>query len=567
MTESKDTGETAELRIRAEERLTSGALDSYPPGTALGASAGIEAALHELRVHQIELEMQNEELHRVQVELELSRARFVDLYEFAPVGYVTLDEGGKVVEANLTIVSMLRVDRASLVGQHLGRFVFADDEDVFYRFRRALASEAGARSECEVRLKVAGGEPLWAQLVASKTRTEDDRLAVRLIITDISARVAAEAELEREAKELERVYQLLTIEERLLRQAEAEARLGSWRMEKATGQLNWSEEMYGLFGIDRETFPGKVDEVVAAAVHPDDRAMLEAITAASKSDGQPRAAEYRIVKSDGSTRWIHAAGSQELDERGDVVALVGFAQDVTERKEREELLRVSESRLASLLRQRESDLVTVSRALTSVIDVLGQVVEARDPYTAGHQRRVAELAAAIAQDMGMAEAELEQIRVASLVHDVGKMSVPAEILSKPGTLTCYEYELIKAHAEEGYRAAESAHFEEPIPEIIYQHHERCDGSGYPRQLFADEILPQSKILMVADVVEAMMSHRPYRSALPLSTALEELAAGAGTLYDADVAESCRRVMREGCFRFSESFELPSSAQGETAEVS
>ena len=175
----------------------------------------------------------------------------------------------------------------------------------------------------------------------------------------------------------------------------------------------------------------------------------------------------------------------------------------------------------------------------------------RDPYTAGHQRRVAELAVAIEREMGMPEADVADVRVAGLMHDIGKMSVPAEILSKPSALTPIEFTLIKGHSQAGYEIISSAHMPGPIAELVHQHHERCDGSGYPRGLVADELLEGAKVLAVADVAEAMMSHRPYRAGLGVDAALAEIERGSGQQYDPQVAEACIRVFRERGFEFSE----------------
>jgi putative nucleotidyltransferase with HDIG domain len=193
----------------------------------------------------------------------------------------------------------------------------------------------------------------------------------------------------------------------------------------------------------------------------------------------------------------------------------------------------------------------VQRSLASAVRVIGEVVEIRDPYTGGHQRRVSQLATRIAQEMKMPSAQVEEIRVAALIHDAGKMAVPIEILSKPGTLSALEFWLIKGHAEAGYRIVSSAEMAGDTAEIIYEHHERCDGSGYPRGLSGDTLLLGAKVLMVADVVEAMTSHRPYRAALGLDTALEEIDGGAGSRYDAVVSRACIGVFREKSFAFSE----------------
>lgn len=186
----------------------------------------------------------------------------------------------------------------------------------------------------------------------------------------------------------------------------------------------------------------------------------------------------------------------------------------------------------------------------SVTELVCQVVAIRDPYTASHQRRVSELAAAIAEDMGVSGPELRDIRDAALMHDVGKVAVPAEILAKPGTLSDTEFALLRGHAEASYSIIGSANLDYPLAEIVYQHHERCNGSGYPRGLTENAMLTGAKILAVADVVEAMVSHRPYRASLGIDAALRTIEEGSGDLFFAPAVASCMRVFRENHFEFS-----------------
>jgi putative nucleotidyltransferase with HDIG domain len=171
----------------------------------------------------------------------------------------------------------------------------------------------------------------------------------------------------------------------------------------------------------------------------------------------------------------------------------------------------------------------------------------KDPYTAGHQVRVAKLARAIASELGMSDEQVEAIRTASLLHDIGKIIVPPEILNKPGKLSALERSFVEVHAQASYEILKSIEFEFPIAEIILQHHERLDGTGYPRGLSGDSILKEARILTVADVVEAMASHRPYRPALPLETALEEIVSHRGTLYDAEAVDACLRLFADKGF--------------------
>ncbi|MFO7785966.1 MAG: HD-GYP domain-containing protein [Thermodesulfobacteriota bacterium] len=193
----------------------------------------------------------------------------------------------------------------------------------------------------------------------------------------------------------------------------------------------------------------------------------------------------------------------------------------------------------------------LQETLDGVIKVIAHIVESKDPYTAGHQRRVAELACAIAHEMELSEERIKGIRMAATIHDIGKVSVPSEILSKPGRLTDMEFGLIKAHPQMGYEILKGVDFPWPVAEIAYQHHERMDGSGYPRGIKGDEILPEARIIAVADVVEAMASHRPYRPALGIEAALEEISQNKGNAYDPVVADACLEVFTKGEFTFKE----------------
>ena len=186
----------------------------------------------------------------------------------------------------------------------------------------------------------------------------------------------------------------------------------------------------------------------------------------------------------------------------------------------------------------------IFNALKETVQVLAMTLEAKDPYTAGHQKKVAKLASDIAREMGLSEEKIEGIHFAGLIHDIGKVYIPSEILNRPGRLSDLEFELIKTHAQVGYDIIKSVQFPWPIAEAIFQHHERMDGSGYPSGFSGKDIIMEARILAVADTIEAMASHRPYRPALSLEEALEEISSKKKVLYDDKVVGACLRLFRD-----------------------
>jgi putative nucleotidyltransferase with HDIG domain len=210
-------------------------------------------------------------------------------------------------------------------------------------------------------------------------------------------------------------------------------------------------------------------------------------------------------------------------------------------KSENERIRTEEALLQSIEKLR--------RSAGFIIDVVVMAVEARDPYTAGHQKRVTDLARSIATEMKLSAEIIDGIRMAGLIHDLGKISIPPEILGKPRLLNNDEYNLVKTHAEIGYQILKDIDFFRPVALIVYQHHERMNGTGYPQGLRGTEILLESRILAVADVVEAICTHRPYRPALGIDKALKEIFQHRGVLYDTEVVDVCIQLFREKGFSF------------------
>ena len=244
--------------------------------------------------------------------------------------------------------------------------------------------------------------------------------------------------------------------------------------------------------------------------------------------------QLEMMRKDGTTVWTEVKFSFIRDEDQRPVGILGVTRDITERKQAEEEL--------------QQTLESLRKAVGATIQVMVSAVEMRDPYTAGHQLRTANLACAIATEMGLPQDKIDGLRMAGSIHDIGKLSIPAEILSKPTKLTNLEFSLIKEHSQKGYEMLKDVESPWPLAQIVYQHHERMDGSGYPRNLKGDEILMEARIMAVADVVEAMASHRPYRPALGIDAALDEIEKNRGTLYDNAVADACLRLFREKGFQ-------------------
>lgn len=297
----------------------------------------------------------------------------------------------------------------------------------------------------------------------------------------------------------------------------------------------------------------------AAANNPPDLVLLDI-----RMPGMDGYEVCRRLKADPATRdvpVIFVSAVTETDEKVQGFAL-GAVDFVTKPYQYEELIARLRTHLElHRLRHHLEDLVlertaelresqnNLKSSLLDSIAALAATVEMRDPYTAGHQHRVAQLAVAIAHELQLPEDQVEGVHLAGVVHDVGKIRVPAEILSKPRRLMEMEFAIIKEHPQDGYEILKSIDFPWPIAQIVRQHHERLDGSGYPQALKGDQILLEARILAVADVVEAMSSHRPYRAALGVEAALKEIELGRGSVYDATVVDACLRLFAEKRFAF------------------
>jgi PAS domain S-box-containing protein len=318
--------------------------------------------------------------------------------------------------------------------------------------------------------------------------------------------------------------------ETLLLESQRVARVGHYEFDLARDVWDASEVLMDIFGIDEShvrDFKGFLQ-----LVHPDDRSAVERYFVDEVvGHRSPFDKEYRIVRaSNGAERWVHGLGTLTYDTAGAPLSLFGVIQDVTDRKRSEAAVDESTARL--------------ERMVYDVAEAMGRVAEARDPYTQGHQQRVALLAKRIAVRMGLSQTVVDEVEMAGLLHDVGKLRIPTEILTKPGGLSEAEFALVKDHPEQSHEILKGIAFPWAVAEIALQHQERMNGSGYPAGLKGEEMLPAARILAVADVVEAMASHRPYRPALGVEAAMEEIVSHP-ELYDGDVVAACVSLHADG----------------------
>ncbi len=289
-----------------------------------------------------------------------------------------------------------------------------------------------------------------------------------------------------------------------------------------------NEAMAKMFGYDSpaEIMADITDVAAQLYVHPEERASVKKIIAEQNAIQNY---EVKFHRKDGGAFWGSATMKAIRNGKDQILYYEGIIEDITERKLSIERLR---------------------KTLGGAVQAIASLVETRDPYTAGHQRRVADLARAIATEMGLSGDQIDGIRIAGTIHDLGKISVPSEILTIPRKLTALEYSLIKNHPQSGYDILKDIEFPWPIARMIVEHHERINGSGYPNGLRGEDLLIESKILSVADVVEAMATHRPYRPALGIDAALAEITANRGILYDPEVVNACLRLFRDKGYQIS-----------------
>lgn len=435
----------------------------------------------------------------------------------ASEGIVLLDLKGTIEEINPKALELSGFERQDLVGKNFARLLPGlglDASAVLHAFKEMLTGADLKQREWTITNRQ--GKAITLVALPSLVRKAGRVVGVSVILEDVTERKRTESEL----RESEIKYRVL-VEHSL--QGMVVAQGVPPRLVFANAALA------DILGYTVEELLALPPEETVILVHPEDREFFFS-RYRDRLEGKPTIPryEFRGIRKDATTCWLELHASP-VNYDGKPAVQAVFV-DITERKQAEEQLRESYEQ--------------VRKSLWGTVNALAAAVEKRDPYTAGHQKRVADLAAAVATRMGLSPDQINGIRMAGLIHDIGKICVPAEILSKPTELDKIEKLMIQTHPEVGYDVLSAVDFPWPVAETVLQHHERMNGSGYPRGLAGEDISLDARIVAVADVVEAMASHRPYRPAHPLARALDEIQQNRGVLYDPDAAEAILKLLAE-----------------------
>ena len=472
-------------------------------------------------------------LDRATVELKkrnLGLIQEVDLLnsiaETTTVGIISTDVGGSILFANERAEEILGFEFSDLVGSKHN--VFTDKlsaENVDETFEdpfSILTREKRPRREL-MYLYDRFGSRIRLRIDVSPIRKNSDELkGTVFVIDDVTRRVDTELALKKSKEELDRLFEHLP-----------------GIAFRCKNDKCWTMELISP-GIERLT-GYKVEEIIenhlmpyAEIIHPEDRQVVWQKVQESIPENREYEMEYRVVTRSGEIRNVLERGRLLHNEGEENAFVEGFISDVTELKKAKKLAEESRTR--------------IEKSFQTIVKTLSRIVEIRDPFTAGHQRRVSILAGEIAEKMRLEKELVESLRFAGLLHDIGKLWIPSEILNKPGKLSSIEMTMVREHPRLGHDVLKDVDFGPPVADYILQHQERLDGSGYPSGLKGDTILLPSRILAVADVVEAMVSHRPYRPSLGIEAAIKEIESNSGILYDEEVVKVCVELLKEG-FRF------------------
>jgi PAS domain S-box-containing protein/putative nucleotidyltransferase with HDIG domain len=458
------------------------------------------------------------ERKRTEEALRKSEQRLSLHIQQTPLGVIEWDGGFRVLQWNLAAERIFGWTAAESIGRHAA-FIVPDrfKDHVEQIWQDLMSGKGGTRSTNENATK--DGRTIFCEWYNTTLKDgEGQVIGVASLVEDVTEQNQA-GEALRDSEELHRKL-LASIPDMIIRtDLEGKILFANDIAARAVGPSGSAD----LTGRSIFSFVASED--------------LESATASTKIMFEKRIGpqQYSLVLEGGKKVPYEINGAVLRNPDRTPYGMIFLCRDITDRKQAETDLHQSLKKLRLTLK--------------SAIDALASAIELRDPYTAGHQERVTRLACAVAAEMGLAEERIEGIQIAGLIHDIGKLYVPAEILSKPAKLNELEYSMIKMHCQVGFTILSKIDFPWPIAEIVHQHHETINGSGYPQGLAGKDILLEARILCVADVVEAMSSHRPYRPALGVPAALDEISQKRGILYDREVVDACLKVFSERNFKF------------------
>jgi PAS domain S-box-containing protein/putative nucleotidyltransferase with HDIG domain len=440
--------------------------------------------------------------------------RFRVLVETSTDAIVSIDEKMRVVQWNRAAADLFGYSRELILGSSVealipGKYRQRHSDGMKRFLAGGEASLVGRTAEFECLRKDGSTRPIELSLSADR---RDGAWTFTAIIRETTER--------RKALEALR---------------ESEERYRNLFEDSKDGVIIWTAEGK-ILGVNQsvlDIFGSGMQEMIGADIEelyaePADHAAFQELL---RRDGAVRGHEVRLKKHDGAPMDCLLTATLRKGKNDAVLGYQGIVRDISDLKKNENRLRRTLEKL--------------HRSISAITLTLSTVVESRDPYTAGHQKRVAHLSRAIAQEMGLSPDQCEGVRMAGTLHDIGKIAVPSEILTTPAKLSEKAYELIKDHPKTGYDILREIEFPWPVAEIVLQHHEKMDGTGYPRGLKGDEIIMEARIVAVADVVESISSHRPYRPARGIDMALQEIEKNSGAFYDPAVVAVCLRLFREG----------------------
>lgn len=471
-----------------------------------------------------ELEEADSRSKRKQMEQALfeSEEKYRNILENIEDGYYEVDLAGNFTFFNSSLSRILGYPKEEMMGMN----------------NRQYTDKEGAKKRFQVFNQVyKTGQPTkefdWQ--IIRKDGTKRHIEASVSLLKDSSGKASGFRGIVRDITERKKTEEALQKSEAKYRQLIENAHEGIFQSTAEGRHITVNQAFADILGYDspEEVLKNISDIAHQIYVNPEDRTkILQTI----EKEGSVKGYEAEFYRKDGSKIWVSINMHAVRDNQGKILYYQGIDQDITDKKRIET--------------ERQENIERLRRSLGATINAMAVTVETRDPYTAGHQRRVADLARAIASEMNLSSDQVDGIRMASTIHDIGKISIPSEILSKPTKLTELEFNLIKTHSQSGYNILKDINFLWPVAEIILQHHERINGSGYPYGLKGDEILLGAQILAVADVVEAISSHRPYRPAFGINIALNEITKNRGILYNPKAADACLRLFNDKNYKFS-----------------